>query len=267
MLAAHLEDHDTVGQWMAHHLAELVVAAQDEATTTVEQRQQIVETILKVWTHRHHYPGRAPLEEFSSVFLALDRLGDSTPWKFSRLFNTDTEILAPSTSGLPLVTTAAELGRLTRETLLRLIWLAAQDAKEKNQEWLEAADKIASNIESELTTTLRRLRRRSARHRLRAIEDNPIDVTETTTETPPKDAGTKDEAGDAAEGLTEGATADDIVESGVEDGGKDPFDNENDEDDGESDPLSDINHVKRLREMADLLNKVADALTVPDPPE
>ncbi|MGH3717426.1 MAG: hypothetical protein ACRDRI_01020 [Pseudonocardiaceae bacterium] len=79
MLAAHFEDHDTVGQWMAHHLAELVVAAQDEATTTVEQRQQIVETILKVWTHRRYYPGRAPLEEFSSVFLALDRLGDSSP--------------------------------------------------------------------------------------------------------------------------------------------------------------------------------------------
>jgi hypothetical protein len=47
MLAAHFEDHDTVGQWMAHHLAEMVVAAKDDASTTVEQRQQIVETILK----------------------------------------------------------------------------------------------------------------------------------------------------------------------------------------------------------------------------
>jgi hypothetical protein len=260
MLAAHFEDHDTVGQWMAHHLAELVVAAQDETTTTVKQRQQIVETILKVWTHRRYYPGRAPLEEFSSVFLALDRLGDDSPWKFSRLFNADTQMPDPSISGLPLVATAAELERLTRETLLRLIWLAVQDAKEKNQEWLEAADKIASNVESELTTTLLRLRRRSARRRLRAVEDNPRDVTETATETSPEDAGTESEAEDTAEGPMEGAAADDIVESGVED----PLDNE---DNGESDPLSDVDHVKRLREMADLLNKVADALTVPDPPE
>jgi len=262
MLAAHLEDHNTVGQWMAHHLAELIVAAQDDATTTVEQRQQIVETILEVWTHRRYYPGRAPLEEFSSVFLALDRLGDSSPWKFSRLFNADTEMPDPSTSGLPLVATAAELERLTRETLLRLIWLAAQHAKEKNQEWLEAADKVASNVESEVTTTLRRLRRRSARRRLRVVEGDPRDVTEIATETPAEGADAKAE--DAAECLTEGAAADDIVESGVDDGGEDPFDNE---DDDVSDPLSDINHVKRLREMADLLNKVADALTVPDPSE
>jgi hypothetical protein len=261
MLAAHFEDHNTVGRWMAHHLAKLVLAAQDDVTTTVEQRQQIVETILKVWTHRRYYPDRPPLEEFSSVFLALDRLGDSTPWKFSRLFNAETEMPDPSISGLPLVATAAELERLTRETLLRLIWLAAQDAKEKNQEWLQAADKIGSNVESELTATLWRLRRRVARRRLRAIEDNPRDVTEIATETPPEDAGTHGDAEDAAERLTEGAAADDIVASGAED----PFDNENDEDDGESDSLSDINHVKCLREMADLLNKVADALTVPNP--
>ncbi|MGH3717425.1 MAG: hypothetical protein ACRDRI_01015 [Pseudonocardiaceae bacterium] len=132
------------------------------------------------------------------------------------MFNTDTGIPDPSISGLPLVTTAAELERLTRETLLHLIWLAVQDAKEKNQEWLEAADKIASNVESELTTTLRRLRHRSARRRLRAVEDNPRDVTETATETSPEDAGTESEAEDTAEDPMKGAAADDIVESGVE---------------------------------------------------
>jgi hypothetical protein len=49
------------------------------------------------------------------VFKALDRLGDNTPWRFSRLIDTDIEIPDPSTSGLPLITTAAELERLTRE--------------------------------------------------------------------------------------------------------------------------------------------------------
>jgi len=267
MLAAHLEDHNTVGQWMAHHLAELGVAAQDDATTTVEQRQLIVETILKVWTHRRRYPGRAPLEEFSNVLVALDRLGDSSPWKFSRLFNADTEMPDPGTSGLPLVATAAELERLTRETLLRLIWLAAQDAKEKNQQWLEVADKVASNLESEVTTTLWRLRRQVARRALRlgVVEGDPRGITETATETPAEDSGAEDEAEDAAEVLTNDA-ADDIVDSDFEDSGGDPFDDENDVDDDESNPLSDINHVKRLREMADLLNKVADALNVPEPP-
>jgi hypothetical protein len=267
MLAASFEGHDTIGQWMAHHLAELVAAAQDDATTTVEQRQQIMEAILKVWAHRCYYPRKAPLEEFSSVFMALDRLGDSRPWKFSQLFNADTEILDPSTSGLPLIATAAELERLARETLLRLIWLAAQDAKEKNQEWLEVADKVASNMESEVTTTLSRLRRQLARHRLRLVEGDPNDLTEIAAKRPAEDAGAEGEADNAAEGPTEGAAAEDIVENGAENGREDPLDDEDEDDNDESDPLGDINHVKRLREMAALLNKVADTLTLPEPPE
>jgi hypothetical protein len=141
--------------------------------------------------------------------------------------------------------------------------LAAQDAQEDNQEWLEAANNIATTVESDVTTTLRRLRGRVALLRsLRAVEDDPTDVTETATEAATEDAGAKGGAEDAAESLTERAADDSIMESGFEDGDKDfdPF-----EDDDADNPLSDINHVKRLREMADLLNRVADALTVPAP--
>jgi hypothetical protein len=266
MLAAHFEDHDTVGRWMALHLAELVTAAKDPATTTVEQRQQIVETILKVWTHRPYYPSRAPLEEFSSVLVALDRLGDDSPWKFSQLFNADTKIPDQSISGLPLVATCAELERLSRETLLRLLWLAAQDAKEKNQAWLEAADKIASNLESEVSKTLERLQRRLARRRIRVAEGDPRDAIETPTDTQPEDAGAEGNAGAERKRLA----ADEPLETGLEDGREGLFillndENDVDEDSDEGSPLSATNHVKRLREMANLLNKVADALTVQDP--
>lgn len=260
MLSAHLEDHDTVGQWMAHHLAELVAAAQDDATTTVEQRQQIVETILKVWAYRRYYPGRGPLKEFASVFKALDRLGDDSSWKFFRFSNEDIELPDPSASDLPLVATAAELERLARETLVRLIWLAAHKAKEQNQKWLEVADKVTSNLESEVTTTLWDLRRRVARRRLRAVQGDPTDVTET----PNEDSGTCSGSEEKAENLTEGSTAEDVVVSGFDEGDADPFDNENDE--RASDALSDVNHAKRLREMANLLNKVADALNAPNTP-
>ncbi len=254
MLAAHFDDHDIVGQWMAHHLAELVQAAQDDATATIEQRQQIIETILKVWSHRSDYPRPAPLEEFDSVVAALDRLGDDSPWRFSRLFDPATITPEPSTSGLPLIATAAELERLTRETLLRLIWLAAQDAKERNQDWLEVADKVASNLESDVTTALERLRRRVALRRVAAADGSAKDAIET----PAEDADAEGEAEAAIQCLTENATANDIVESGTDGGAADPFDD--DQDDDTSDPLSNTNHVKRLREMADLLDKIADAL-------
>lgn len=248
MLAADFDDHDTIGRWMAHHLAELVIAAQDETTTTVEQRQRIVATILKVWSHRRAYPSRAPLDDFSNVFAALERLGDDSPWKFLRPFDAHIEMLEPSTVGLPLVSTAAELERLTRETTIRLIWLAIRDAKEKNREWLELADKVASNIESEVTTALERLYRLVARQRLDAEEDDPRNVIDIPSET--RDDG----AAGGAEGV-----ANDIVEKDCEDSVEDPFD---DEDDDTSNPLSDISHVKHLRAMADVLNKIADALSV-----
>ena len=116
MLAAHLENHDTTGHWVAHHLAELVVAAEDESITTVEQRLQIVQTVLKVWARRRDLPGRSPLEEFSGVLAGLDRLGDRTSWRFLRLVEMVAGLPEPSTSGLPLVETAAELERLARRT-------------------------------------------------------------------------------------------------------------------------------------------------------
>ena len=93
MLVAHFEDHDTIGQWMAHHLAQLIVAAQDDAPTTVEQRIQIVETILKVWGKRRYYPAGAPLEEYADVLTALDLLGNTVHGSsLFRLFDRDTDM-------------------------------------------------------------------------------------------------------------------------------------------------------------------------------
>jgi hypothetical protein len=249
MLAIQFDDHDTIGQWMAHHLAELVQAAHDDAATTIEQRQQIIETILNIWSHRSDYPRPAPLEEFDSILAALDRLGDDSPWRFSRLFGLATKTPELSTCGLPLVTTAAELERLTRETLLSLIWLAAQEAKEKNQDWLEVADKIVSNLESDVTTALERLQRRVARSLGAAADHSVIDAD--------------DEAELATHGMTKDAKPDVVVESGTDGSAVDSFGNTDDDD--VSSPMRSINHVKRLREMAGLLNRIADALcTGPD---
>jgi hypothetical protein len=45
---------DTLGRWMAHHLAELIDKAENGvcATERVEARKSATETILKVWEHR-----------------------------------------------------------------------------------------------------------------------------------------------------------------------------------------------------------------------
>lgn len=226
MLTAHLEPHDTLGQWMSHHLAELVTAAENPGTS-VQQRQEIVETILKIWTHRYYYPGAGPLSEFSGVLTALDRLGDERTWRFSRLpFDVGATGPVPDAEGATLVETAADLERLCRETLILLLWRAAHDAEEEAKDWLPVADKLASNLESDASAVLRRLRMRLERRLGHA--DNAAGSAESDSDT----------------------DADDPDPDAVEDP-------------SELDPLSSLNNSKRLRDMASLLNQIADRLAGP----
>jgi hypothetical protein len=68
---------DTLGRWMAHHLAELIDKA-DNGVTAAERlkaRKSATETILKIWEHRASLPGKAyPLAPYKDVLKVLDRL-------------------------------------------------------------------------------------------------------------------------------------------------------------------------------------------------
>lgn len=154
MLANQMADHDMVGRWMSQHLAELVIAADDDSTTTVEQRLEIVDTILRIWAHRGSLPRPAPLEDFSCVLAGLDRLGDDSPWRFLRLFEENVHPPELTESTPSLAVTATDLERLTRETVLHLLWRTAQNATDQHQEWLRVADQIQSTVETDVTNAL-----------------------------------------------------------------------------------------------------------------
>ena len=65
---------DTLGSWMAHHLGELIHAAEAPSTPSgrARARKEAAEGILRVWAHRQSLPGRAyPLKEYKE---ALDLL-------------------------------------------------------------------------------------------------------------------------------------------------------------------------------------------------
>lgn len=201
---------------MAHHLAELITAAEDETTTTVEQRIQIVDTILKLWMKRRSLPGKFPGYEFERVFAALDRLGDERPWRFARLHLDTEELPDPETTEPPLVATAADLERIVRETVITLMVVAHNEALQGASEWVEASSALNTDIEGELASVSSRIR-----CRLREYQGLPAD-----DDFDPND--------DELEGSPTPAELDD--------------------------QLSDYNHSRRLRNMADLLNRVADAL-------
>lgn len=155
---------------MAHHLVELVGAAEG-TDVTVEQRAEIIQTILKVWAARKTYPNRVPGHELEAVFAALDMLGSKQPWRFSRLQH----MQGVPTDGpeAPLLVKAAELERLTRETLLVLIWRACEQAMATEAEWLEAAEALHDATKDELVGSTRRIRRRL----LEGLHDNDLDAT------------------------------------------------------------------------------------------
>lgn len=255
MLAARFEDPDILGQWMAHHLAMLVVAAQDDSSTTIEQRQQIIDTILKIWSHRWHFPRPGPLEEFKSVIIALDRLGDDSPWRFSRLFREEPDTVVPSAPNLPLVATATKLEGIARKTVMRLIWLAAQDAQHKNQEWLEVARQIESNLEVNVTAILEQIQH-SYGFRAFAIGGSDED----DTEMPVGNIGAESEDEAAVEGVTADVMSNGVIECDIESDAIGPGDGDAEEDVAD-DPVSNLSHAKCLREMAEVLNRIADNLS------
>jgi hypothetical protein len=66
-----LEDGvDTLGRWMAHHLAELIDKTENAATAKDRQKasKAATETILKIWERRALLPETAyPLAPYTSV--------------------------------------------------------------------------------------------------------------------------------------------------------------------------------------------------------
>lgn len=148
-----MDDHDLLGRWMAHHLAELVSVARQRATP--EQHLQIVDIILRLWSHRRYLP-IPTLKEFEPVLAALTRLGDDRPWAFSQLgFG---ERLSLQALDDHLLSDALDLERVTRQTILRLLLLATRRAVVDNNELLQLADEIEETLETRASRSLRRLR-------------------------------------------------------------------------------------------------------------
>jgi phosphoglycolate phosphatase-like HAD superfamily hydrolase len=77
---------DTLGRWMAHHLAELIAKAENSATAAERSRarKNTMETILKIWEHRATLPRKAyPLAPYKEVLKVLDRLRpDDNPFRY-----------------------------------------------------------------------------------------------------------------------------------------------------------------------------------------
>ena len=73
---------DTLGKWMAHHLASLIEDAEGSDGTQTAARQEAVDLIFRLWEHRASMPGTAdPMSALNGAIGVLDRIGpNSSPF-------------------------------------------------------------------------------------------------------------------------------------------------------------------------------------------
>jgi hypothetical protein len=117
---------DTLGRWMAHHLAELFEKAENGVTAAerLRARKSATETILKIWEHRASLPGKTyPLAPYKDVLKVLDRLRpDDNPFRhFGYYAETKREQLAADLFD--------SLSRLIITLLLKKVPLGEESAK------------------------------------------------------------------------------------------------------------------------------------------
>ena len=158
LLAQDLSDDDVLGRWMAHHLGDLIVKA--ENTTEPEQlelRREAADLILRLWTVRSGAPlDSSPTSAFEPVVNALAVLAEHKPWRFYQMFpkgsEPDTETIQTS-----LLHIALTLENAIRDVVRHIIVTAAEDAADREANWLQAAEHLADDSHQLLASFARRI--------------------------------------------------------------------------------------------------------------
>lgn len=157
LLAAELEETDTLGRWIAHYLAERMTSLDQKTGSERDTAEaEVADLILRLWSLRRQLPSdRLPLAEVDEVEAAIERLTPGRrPWAYFGAFATDT---APSPEETETSTTlkAAQLvDRLAGDLVHGLIGRAAALAEEDGAAWTKHAEKLGDGA----LRTLRRIR-------------------------------------------------------------------------------------------------------------
>lgn len=148
-LAEDLESNDTLGRWMAHHVAELIAQAEAvDDSGKREAQERCAREILNLWAHRREYPGsKRPFEEYESIQRALERLDPEQPqWSFFRNFgDAEPTIDAAPSNVKALLTAALELERQAAKTTRLLVHKAVSLTTRSEAAWFTAASHITDD--------------------------------------------------------------------------------------------------------------------------
>lgn len=150
-----LEHVDTLGKWMAHYIAELIVKMETSDSTLKETLQiKCFETILKVWQHRNDIGGmETPLSNLEEAIEVLDNLRepDSLYPFFSKY---------KSNSSDPTWKSFTQLVKDNSTEILRLCIysLLGEHFPEKKRQWIELNQELITPEEVSLIKGLDELK-------------------------------------------------------------------------------------------------------------
>ncbi|QIK64892.1 hypothetical protein G7068_13885 [Leucobacter viscericola] len=156
LLAAELEQTDTLGRWIAHYLAERMTSLEQKTGSARDTAEaEIADLILRLWSLRRQLPGdRLPLAEVDEVEAAIERLTPGRrPWAYFGAFATDTEPSPEETETRTTLKAAQLVDRLAGDLVHGLIGRAAALAVEDGAAWTKQAEKIGDGA----LRTLRRV--------------------------------------------------------------------------------------------------------------
>lgn len=157
LLAAELEQTDTLGRWIAHYLAERMISL--EKKTESERgiaEAEVADLIFRLWSLRRQLPsGRLPLAEVDEVEAAIERLAPGRrPWAYFGAFAADSEPSPEETETSTTLRAAQLVDRLAGDLVHGLIGRAAALAEENGAAWTRHAEKLGDGA----LRTLRRIR-------------------------------------------------------------------------------------------------------------
>jgi hypothetical protein len=158
-LASELDDHDVLGRWMSHHLAELLTRWRAEPGDA-DLTTQIQDLVVSIWANKHGAPFRRRPHSFIEPALrAIARLDpDPDPFAFYRPLPGAAPD-ADSIARLPLLNALCDLDREVGDLIRAGVVAAARESTALEAPWVIAARAIAANEEDHAVRAIYRLLR------------------------------------------------------------------------------------------------------------
>jgi len=140
-----VRDEDIICAWMGNHIAELIVAADNDPSDRM-LRDDCVRTILEVWAIKSSLPdGARPFEDLEPVVRALQALN---PESANRFFahNFDLDSCSDQGGENTWISLSRSIDRAARVVILYCLEQAISELSENSDEWA----KIAKEAEVDL---------------------------------------------------------------------------------------------------------------------